>query len=245
MMPAGQGPLVPTEAVRACTREINRGRSEAVGIAGSRGAGKSTIIDRAVRNEFTGPERKRVLGVFTTAPVRYDARDFVLHLHASVCRAVLDELASTDGARSSDSRRLWSRRFLLYRFRKAAVAWLKSILHVGVIAIVTLGVARATWGGHESDRGAETIRRAVAAVKELKERPREVLESKPLHVLAIVVIILLLLVILWTTLRRLVGPLASGLAVAIETGRERAQAYRIGPAEKALRAITRQHLRRM
>jgi hypothetical protein len=245
MMPAGQGPLVPTEAVRACMREINRGRSEAVGIAGSRGAGKSTIIDRAVRNEFTDPERNPVLGVFTTAPVRYDARDFVLHLNASVCRAVLDELASTDGAPSSDSRRLWSRRFLLYRFRKAAVAWLKSILRVGVVALVALGIVGATWGGREGDRGAEAIRGAAAAVKELKERPREILESKPLHVFAIVVIALLLLVMLWITLRRLVGPLASGLAVAIETVGERALAYGIDPAEKALRAVTRQHLRRI
>ncbi|MBY8853404.1 hypothetical protein K7G98_36300, partial [Saccharothrix sp. MB29] len=41
--PAGKGPLVTTPAVKACQREVNRATPGAVGLAGPRGVGKTTI----------------------------------------------------------------------------------------------------------------------------------------------------------------------------------------------------------
>jgi hypothetical protein len=63
-----------------------------IGIAGSRGAGKTTLL----RN-FCGPERivdnlkgKPVLGILTSAPVAYQARDFLLYLFSTTCQSVIE-----------------------------------------------------------------------------------------------------------------------------------------------------------
>ncbi|MCX2495384.1 hypothetical protein OQX63_17975 [Pedobacter sp. PF22-3] len=62
-----------------------------IGIAGSRGAGKSTLI-----HSYCGAERnvtqindRLVLPVMTSATVKYDFRDFILNLFASTCESVL------------------------------------------------------------------------------------------------------------------------------------------------------------
>ena len=59
-----------------------------IGIAGPRGAGKTTLLGSLC---LTNPKigGKDALGVYTSAPVDYDARDFILHLYASLCRKVL------------------------------------------------------------------------------------------------------------------------------------------------------------
>jgi hypothetical protein len=60
-----------------------------IGVAGSRGAGKSTLIqvycgrDRIV----TSLNGRLVLPVMVSAPVKYETRDFILYLFKSVCRA--------------------------------------------------------------------------------------------------------------------------------------------------------------
>jgi hypothetical protein len=59
------------------------------GIAGPRGVGKSTLI-----NYVATSHRKR-LGVVVSAPVAYEARDFVLHLYAELCNRVV----GTEGQR--------------------------------------------------------------------------------------------------------------------------------------------------
>ncbi len=63
-----------------------------IGIAGSRGAGKTTLL----RN-FCGPKRiitklnnKTVLGILVSAPVAYEARDFLLYLFSTACRCVIE-----------------------------------------------------------------------------------------------------------------------------------------------------------
>ena len=58
----------------------------ALGLAGPRGAGKSTLM----RSLCSVPDRKdSVLGAMVDAPVDYDARDFVLHLFAKVCTEII------------------------------------------------------------------------------------------------------------------------------------------------------------
>jgi len=63
-----------------------------IGIAGPRGSGKSTLIE-----SYCGPNRtitelkgNKILSVLASAPVEYDARDFILYLFSSVCQAVLE-----------------------------------------------------------------------------------------------------------------------------------------------------------
>lgn len=58
----------------------------AIGLAGPRGAGKSTLM-RAVCVDLD--QREDVLGTMVDAPVDYDPRDFVLHLFAKVCAEVV------------------------------------------------------------------------------------------------------------------------------------------------------------
>jgi hypothetical protein len=63
-----------------------------IGIAGPRGAGKTTLIrsycskDRSVE-EING---SKVLPIMTSAPVKYDARDFILHVFSIVCNVALE-----------------------------------------------------------------------------------------------------------------------------------------------------------
>ncbi|MEI9985508.1 MAG: hypothetical protein WDN69_21345 [Aliidongia sp.] len=63
-----------------------------IGIAGSRGAGKTTLLKL-----FCGPKRvietingKPVLGVLVSAPVAYQAREFILYLFSTACQNVIE-----------------------------------------------------------------------------------------------------------------------------------------------------------
>jgi energy-coupling factor transporter ATP-binding protein EcfA2 len=74
------------ETFLAATRRLPTG---AIGLAGPRGVGKTFLI-----NHFAGltvDDGRRALKVTVSAPVQYEPRDFVLHLFATVCRAVLEE----------------------------------------------------------------------------------------------------------------------------------------------------------
>ncbi|SDP10582.1 hypothetical protein SAMN05428975_0323 [Mucilaginibacter sp. OK268] len=64
-----------------------------IGIAGPRGAGKSTLIQT-----YCGPNRavsqlkeKKVLATMVLAPVKYDPREFILYLFSAVCLSVLKD----------------------------------------------------------------------------------------------------------------------------------------------------------
>jgi hypothetical protein len=64
----------------------------AIGIAGPRGAGKTTLIRSYCSKERSVDEVKgvKILPVMTSAPVKYDARDFILHLFSITCMAALE-----------------------------------------------------------------------------------------------------------------------------------------------------------
>jgi hypothetical protein len=69
--------------------EDNRMPGGAIGLSGSRGAGKSTLIRAICRPAGRRGDRKEVLGVVVDAPVEYEAREFVLYLFAKVCGEVI------------------------------------------------------------------------------------------------------------------------------------------------------------
>ncbi len=68
-----------------------------IGLAGPRGAGKSTLMRAACPSARSGP----IFGVMVAAPVEFNARDFILHLFAEICQKVLgteivDEMRQPD-----------------------------------------------------------------------------------------------------------------------------------------------------
>ncbi|MFI8392916.1 hypothetical protein [Streptomyces sp. NPDC085540] len=90
--------VVITPSFERLESMIDRHGEGSFGIAGPRGVGKSALIKFFTTSDThtmalgestpQPPERSR-LGASVAAPVAYDAREFVLHLHAEVCRALL------------------------------------------------------------------------------------------------------------------------------------------------------------
>jgi GTPase SAR1 family protein len=77
---------------------INNMPGGSIGIAGSRGAGKSTLI-KSYCDQKSAPDKikgKIVLPVITTAPVNYNSRDFILHLFYSTCKSVLNHFNTAE-----------------------------------------------------------------------------------------------------------------------------------------------------
>ncbi|MGW5715327.1 hypothetical protein ACWEVP_04110 [Amycolatopsis sp. NPDC003865] len=85
------GETVMTAGAERMRRIIERSGAGAVALAGSRGVGKTTVI-RAMREGRLSAGESRPLVVMASAPANYEARDFVLHLHALLCRTVIDEM---------------------------------------------------------------------------------------------------------------------------------------------------------
>ncbi len=72
-----------------------------IGVAGPRGVGKTTLLRYFCSPRFTmHPESSRPeLRVLISAPVQYDARDFVLYLFSAICEAVLGPEEAAEAVR--------------------------------------------------------------------------------------------------------------------------------------------------
>ncbi|MFJ4098058.1 hypothetical protein [Amycolatopsis japonica] len=108
--------LVRTAAVKRLRRIVDRADSVAVALAGHRGTGKTTSIRSLEQGLLSRSDRAAPLVVVASAPAAYEARDFVLHLHALLCKAVLRKISN--GSRTV-SGRLRRRRMLGRSLRKA------------------------------------------------------------------------------------------------------------------------------
>ncbi|HEX6339841.1 hypothetical protein [Umezawaea sp.] len=237
-LPAGEGPLVRTSAVDECAREVNRRLPGAVGLAGARGAGKSTIIKRAVGNEFTDSDSAPMLGVLTSAPVRYDARDFVLHLHACVCRAVLDFLAHPGDRTGSETRHEWARLHRRYLFRRRAADVSKAVHWAAAWLLMALGFAGLAWGW---DGGVPAlVREAAEFTDQLWANAQGVVENRDLRGGAAVLALFFALRGAWGLAWVVLRPLLNALPRLV--ARQRSPTGR-GPARAALEVVARQHLR--
>lgn len=89
-----------------------------IGVAGSRGSGKSMLI-RSYCEESHGATRD--LRCMVAAPVDYDARDFVLHLLATFCRAVIARIHDRLPQYQSRAEQLQSRLVLFLRIMTIVV----------------------------------------------------------------------------------------------------------------------------
>lgn len=99
---------VETSAIRDVRSLIDRMRGASIGVAGPRGAGKSTLIDAFCSGttarssaDAAGAETaasgtpRQWLGLRLMAPVDYAPRDFILYLFAELCRRVADGQAES------------------------------------------------------------------------------------------------------------------------------------------------------
>jgi hypothetical protein len=77
---------ISTEAKRRLARMMETMPGGAIGLAGTRGAGKSTLMRSVCRAQG---EDDDALSVVLDAPVQYDPREFVLHLFAQLCTEIL------------------------------------------------------------------------------------------------------------------------------------------------------------
>jgi hypothetical protein len=114
-----------TVATRSTTRFLDVARqirTGAIGIAGARGVGKTTVID------YYCPRWQELpITVIVSAPVRYDPREFVLHLYAELCRTMIDWFGD-----QQDVNRHFARRCTRYLVL-AALALLAALLYTWAV----------------------------------------------------------------------------------------------------------------
>jgi hypothetical protein len=81
---------ITTEAHEQLMFMIKHMTRGSIGIAGPRGAGKSTLINSVCNDDVKEIAKFKALTVLTSAPVEYQSREYLLHLFASVCHRVLE-----------------------------------------------------------------------------------------------------------------------------------------------------------
>ncbi|HEX5403940.1 MAG TPA: transcriptional regulator [Pseudonocardiaceae bacterium] len=116
----------------------------AIGMAGPRGAGKSTLLESYRAGKFLQPGNEHI-ALLEGVPVRYDAREFALHLYARTCAEVIrfcDRRIGADTAPSRDWRivyRRWAPILLV------VVLWLAASLVGANILLAQHMLAVAWW----------------------------------------------------------------------------------------------------
>lgn len=123
--------IVHTAAAKRLRRILERTDTGAVALAGHRGTGKTTMIRTMKSGRLDDRESTKPLVVEASAPAQYEARDFVLHLHAQLCHAVLDAVQ----VRIGEQRRTRSQRV---RHAAGATANLLALVFGGIAVSAVL-----------------------------------------------------------------------------------------------------------
>jgi hypothetical protein len=89
---------IPTAARRAIIKQLETLPGASIGVSGPRGVGKTTLLLSICKGNPRLRGREAI-GIYTSAPVEYDGREFLLHLFTSLCRQVL-KTAGVDEDRS-------------------------------------------------------------------------------------------------------------------------------------------------
>jgi hypothetical protein len=100
----GSSPLSAHQRTRAGVRLAELVDSVAGGsfaLAGPRGSGKTNLLQAFCAGTYTKAGQATDLTVFAAAPVEYVPREFLLHLYAETCRAVLARGGSSDLAKAA------------------------------------------------------------------------------------------------------------------------------------------------
>lgn len=81
---------VSTEPRKKLLRIFETMEGGSIGVAGPRGAGKTTVMRSFCDERAWQLNGRTVLSIMTPAPAQYEARDFILHLFSVVCRRVCE-----------------------------------------------------------------------------------------------------------------------------------------------------------
>ncbi|MEU3273535.1 hypothetical protein ABZ639_22075 [Saccharomonospora sp. NPDC006951] len=144
--------LISTTAVRRLGRELSQTTTGAIALSGRRGVGKTTLLQALAQGVLPEVNVDERLTVVVPAPARYELREFVLHLHATVCRAVLEVLGNPRMAQGVAVPDRW-----LHHQRRAdrrAIAWRAARYFVKATAwlVFAVGLASMLWRQHDLAR---------------------------------------------------------------------------------------------
>ena len=98
---------VPTVAKDDLIQRVNQVDGGSFALAGPRGAGK-TILMRAFCEGRFAADPARDLGIVVSAPVDYEARDFVLYLYAEVCKKTKAYVERLAPSKALDAKKAWA-----------------------------------------------------------------------------------------------------------------------------------------
>ena len=149
---------VKTPAHKQVERMIDSMRGGAIGIAGPRGAGKSTLITWFCHDTVRRIGQREVLTVSTSAPVDYQARDFLLHLFASLCHRTLERL-------EPGYRRAQWKRYVALPVDDGGDVW-QALLPVSLAALgagLVLAIVSIAWAADSAGLGGSAARRREGA----------------------------------------------------------------------------------
>lgn len=108
---------VETAATERFQRVLGVMRAGAIGVAGPRGVGKTTLLEAHREGRLLPAGREHLL-IRVDAPIGYEGRDFALHVYAAVCQAVIDYKSV-------------AKRWFFSRRTKAEKVWLTLVASAG------------------------------------------------------------------------------------------------------------------
>ncbi|HEV7950643.1 MAG TPA: hypothetical protein VGP24_12825 [Glaciihabitans sp.] len=103
--------LIATDAVDRLGRELSRTSSGAIALAGRRGVGKTTLLQALAGGVLPRVDLGNRLTVLVPAPARYQLREFVLHLHTVIARAVLDHVGNPRVVHTTATQDRWTHHY--------------------------------------------------------------------------------------------------------------------------------------
>lgn len=167
---------VSTPAHEHLARLIAETRSGTIGVSGSRGAGKTSLLRYFCRPDLpdTPLEEKRVR-VFVSAPVEYAARDFVLHVFSELCYGVCEILGierSAFRSPSPEASRPYANDPWRLARRPMIIRFARSLLIGGALFLLSLSASGLVF---ELSQGPQTAR----GLEETGESVEETSENRP------------------------------------------------------------------
>lgn len=148
---------IPTAAFQEVERQLETMPSGSIGIAGQRGAGKSTLLQAigrktTIRRPVAGTDEMAdtpVISIAASAPVQYDAREFILHLFSLLCTRVrvlggdVQDLEEPNDAPPADEYVWWAPLLRRYAAYASLICFAIAFVIAAMVSVKTLWSASA------------------------------------------------------------------------------------------------------